>query len=305
MPASTNTLIKMIRQILYPFGCLEAFRVVRKRLLTKSLLESCWQRGEYNLKNKMTLVVSDLTHQYTTRQKDMSDRFSVEKTRCQHAFQIHLALKAIKIMEKSRKESIIIVDIGDSAGTHVSYLSHPSIYDARRLRTLSVNLDPTALQRIRSRGFQAILCRAEDLEKHSITSDVFVCFQMLEHLFDPIGFLHSISTRGSCKYFVITVPYVRKSRVGLQYIKKSKEGDFYSENTHVFELCPEDWNLIFLFSGWRILFSDQYTQYPKRGLFNLMKFEWRRFDFDGFYGVILEKDDSFSKRYLDWPVSDS
>jgi hypothetical protein len=54
------------------------------------------------------------------------------------------------------------------------------------------------------------------------------------------------------------------------------------------------------FSGWKVIYSDRYSQYPSRGLFNIMKYEWRRIDFDGFYGVILKRDHSIMKRYKDW-----
>ena len=42
--------------------------------------------------------------------------------------------------------------------------------------------------------------------------------------------------------------------------------------------------------------------YPKNILnpLSILRYLWRKFDFDGFYGVILEKDDSISKRYQNW-----
>ncbi len=253
------------------------------------------------LKDKLSTVVPDLTDQYTTYKKDMNNTYSVEKTRCQHAFQINLALKAIKTVE-SERDQITVVDIGDSSGTHLSYLANTSIYKGKELNTISINLDPVAIKKIESKGFKAILARAEDLPQHNIHADIFLSFEMVEHLFDPIGFLHSISEKSNCKYFIITVPYVQKSRVGLHQLRKNSSDDFFAENTHIFELCPADWDLIFRFSGWKVLHSDRYTQYPQSGLLNLMKYEWRRFDFDGFYGVILEKDYSVSEKYKSWSI---
>ena len=46
--------------------------------------------------------------------------------------------------------------------------------------------------------------------------------------------------------------------------------------------------------------SDQYTQYPKYSPLTLFRFLWRKFDFDGFYGVILQKDNTVLKKYADW-----
>ena len=72
-------------------------------------------------------------------------------------------------------------------------------------------------------------------------------------------------------------------------------------NGKIIELLPEK-------SGesangaWRkqeyILETD--TQYPKKNPLTLLRYIWRWFDFDGFYGVVLQKDDSISKKYQDW-----
>ena len=288
-----------MRNILLVLGLLEFIKSARTRLLIKSLLKSNKQRGESELKDKLSMVVPDLTDQYTTHKTDMRDTYFVEKTRCQHAFQINLALKAIKMVE-SKKDRITVVDIGDSAGTHLSYLTNKLIYNGKELNTLSINLDPIAIKKIRSKGKKAILARAEDLHQYNIHADIFLSFEMLEHLFDPISFLHSISEKANCKIFVITVPYVQKSRVGMHQLRRNSFDNIFAENTHIFELCPADWDLIFRFSGWKVLHSDRYTQFPKLGSLNLMKYEWRRFDFDGFYGVILEKDRSVSEKYKSW-----
>jgi hypothetical protein len=125
---------------------------------------------------------------------------------------------------------------------------------------------------------------------------------MLEHLFDPIGFLHTIAEKSACEYFLVTVPYVYRSRIGLHKIRAGDSGPMYAENTHIFELCPEDWDLLFAFSGWDVLLRDRYTQYPVKGLLRFTKAVWRKFDFDGFYGVVLKKNLENSKRYRDWPT---
>jgi hypothetical protein len=38
----------------------------------------------------------------------------------------------------------------------------------------------------------------------------------------------------------------------------------------------------------------------KKFAHKILRYFWCQFDFDGFYGVILEKDDSISKRYQGW-----
>ncbi len=73
-----------------------------------------------------------------------------------------------------------------------------------------------------------------------------------------------------------------------------------AENTHIFELSPEDWKLIFRHSGWNILKERVYLQYPKRHFWFITKALWKKFDFEGFWGAILEKDTTFSDYYQDW-----
>ncbi len=130
---------------------------------------------------------------------------------------------------------------------------------------------------------------------------------MVEHLLDPVSFLHAMATKSRCDYFVVTIPYLNRSRIGLHHIRQIDKGialdrEVNAETTHIFELSPDDWDLIFRFSGWKIVKSVRYTQYPKNklNLLSLLRYVWRKLDFDGFYGVILEKDDSISKRYQDW-----
>jgi len=157
---------------------------------------------------------------------------------------------------------------------------------------------------LRSKGIEAIEARAELLHKHPEfdgCADIFLSYQMLEHLFDPIGFLHKMAIESECVFFVITVPYVKQSRVGLDLVRYPDNKRVYNaETTHIFELSPSDWDLVFKFSGWSIVDSAIYTQYPNRTPVTLLRYLWRKYDYDGFYGVILEKDESISKQYQSW-----
>jgi len=267
-------------------------------VLLKALIISNKERKESELRKKLEKIVPDLTDQYSTFKLDMNNSYMVNKIRGQHSFQISIALKAIGLL-KNKKDTINVVDIGDSSGTHLIYLNNLL---KNKINTLSVNLDPVAVDKIKLKGLNALLCRAEELhlQEKGIKTDIFLSYEMLEHLFNPIDFLHTMAVKSSCEYFVITVPYVHKSRVALTMVKNMLEGTFQAENTHVFEFSPEDWDLIFQFSGWEIVSRDKYTQYPRKFPFNLTKYLWRKIDVDGFYGVILKKNDQFSKRYLDW-----
>ena len=58
--------------------------------------------------------------------------------------------------------AINVVDIGDSAGTHLKKIS--MLMDkggGRKINGISVNLDPIAVDKINKNGGRAILCRAE------------------------------------------------------------------------------------------------------------------------------------------------
>ncbi len=270
-------------------------------LLNFSLIISNKLRGEVKLKKTLCDVVPDVTKQYTTFEIDKNNQYLTNKLRNLHAFQMSITLKAIELLKKTNdNDNINIVDIGDSSGTHLMYLN--SLLSHKNLTTLSVNLDPVAVDKIKAKGLNAILCRAEELHlaDDGIKADIFLSYEMLEHLFDPISFLHTMSKKSECDYFVVTVPYVHKSRVACQFVNNGLKGDHQAENTHIFELSPEDWDTIFKFSGWEIVYKEKYTQYPNIFPLNLTKYIWRYIDFDGFYGVILKKNDKFSKRYLDW-----
>ena len=174
-----------------------------------------------------------------------------------------------------------------------------------KINTLSVNLDPVAVGKIKNKGLKALKCRAEELHLHpefNSSIDLFLSYEMLEHLLDPISFLRQMAVKANCELFLITVPYVTRSRIGMHHIRRSNPGNVYAEGVHIFELCPEDWKRVFQFSGWEVIYEDRYTQYPKKNPLYFTKYIWRRVDFDGFYGVILKRNLELSNRYQDWQI---
>ena len=72
------------------------------------------------------------------------------------------------------------------------------------------------------------------------------------------------------------------------------------KNTHIFELSPEDLNFPFKFTGMKVIYSDLYNQYPRHGFLRAVKFIRKRFDYEGLYGLILEKDNSYKSQYQVW-----
>ena len=66
------------------------------------------------LRKRLEAFVPDVTHQYTTNTIDSP--YLQTKVRSLHAFQTYMASYAI---DKANQDSITVVDIGDSAGTHI------------------------------------------------------------------------------------------------------------------------------------------------------------------------------------------
>ncbi len=246
------------------------------------------------LYKQLSAIVPDITHQYSSFELDTE--YLKLNVRAVHSFQVALVTEALRHIESG---DMTIVDIGDSAGTHLQYLSE--LHKDLDIRCLSINIDEEAVTRVQQKGMEAICARAEDMASHSIDADIFLSFEMLEHLMNPSEFLKSLSVGTKCKAFVITVPYLSHSRVGLHHIRGGQKRHVSAENTHIFELSPDDWNLIFKHSGWAVISDRIYYQYPRMFLFRcILKKLWKRTDFEGFYGAILRPDQSWSDLYSGW-----
>jgi hypothetical protein len=194
------------------------------------------------------------------------------------------------------------MDIGDSAGTHMIYLTKLA-GEGLELETISIKLDPKAVEKISAKGLEALLCRAECLDLGPEKPvDLFTSFEMVEHLHNPAIFFHRLAKKSPGNLMVITVPYMRKSRMGLYHTRNPATSPVFAEDEHIFELSPQDWTLLFLHSGWRTTYSATYYQYPRKLplVSPLLTSFWRHMDFEGFWGAILEKDTSCSDRYQNW-----
>jgi len=267
-------------------------RKAMEELFRVSIRSAAQEQGLRKLARDLEKIVPDISGQYSTRKLDST--YLVTKVRNQHAFQISLVENVIKEIERP-----VIVDIGDSAGTHLQYIRGLYLGD-RQLQCLSVNLDEEAVKKIRAKGLEAINVKAEEVSRYDINADIFLCFEMLEHMMDPCNFLHRLSCGTNARYLIVTVPYLRKSRVGLHHIRQKRAEQVNAETSHVFELNPEDWKLLVRHSGWSVLEERVYLQYPRFNLLRATMPLWRGYDFEGFYGLILQRDDAWSSRYLDW-----
>lgn len=265
----------------------------REHLLTRSLRAAAAEQGLAPLVERLA-AVGDVSDQYTTMRMDSP--YLRQKVLTQHAFQVALAGPALP------KGDGVVVDIGDSSGAHTQYLKalHPDC----KAGFLSVNLDEHAVAKIQGKGLKAMHARAEDVLKKGVTAEVFLLFETLEHLSDPFNFLHALASKSLCRRLVLTVPYVRRSRLGLHHIRLDIRKKMTAERVHLLELCPEDLRLLFAHTGWRVENERIYLQYPLRSPLRATKALWARHDFEGFYGVVLSRDDSWSSLYADWPKHD-
>jgi len=272
-------------------------RTFSEKLSKQSLRLASLENGYGSLVKKLREIVPDISKQEEGGRDTFNDYWEL-KRRAMHAFQCSLILKALEYLPYNK---LAIVDIGDSAGTHMLYLKELT-KGKFNIDTISVNLDPRAIKKIEARGLKAILCRAEELDLGEKKIDLFTSFQMVEHLHNPVIFFHRLAKKSTCNRIVMTVPYLKNSRVGLHHVRSNSDKIIFAEDEHIFELSPEDWTLLFLHSGWRVIYSKIYYQYPRRLpiISQALSWYWRKTDFEGFLGAILEKDTTISDQYQDW-----
>lgn len=91
--------------------------------------------------------------------------------------------------------------------------------DSFEIKTLSINIDQRAIEKIKARGLDAMLCRAEKLDLGNEKVDLFTSFEMVEHLHNPAIFFRRLTKRPGHDKILITVPYMKNSRVGLCHIR--------------------------------------------------------------------------------------
>ena len=245
-------------------------------------------------------IMPDLSHQYSADFGKTLSRYKTIKIRNQQAFQVKFARECIDKLNGEQS----VVDIGDSSGSQLLQLKE----FCKIKETISINIDSSAIERIKEKGLRAYNCRAEELyTKHKIKGDVFLSFQTVEHLHDPCKFFREIAEI-DFKIFVMTVPLRRQSTIGLKHLRsilKHKEkklnisdrkmSNVNAESVHIFELSPKDWELLALHSGLELISQQTYLQYP--AFIPGLKKIWLKDDFEGFWGASFIKNKSFQDLY--------
>jgi Methyltransferase domain. len=272
-------------------------RVLYDHIGSLSLALALRVNGYAKMVDSLRKIVPDISDQEESEKDVFSDYLEL-KRRSLQAFQCDLMLKALTDISR---RNLTVVDIGDSAGTHMLYLKELT-KETRQIETVSVNLDRRAIKKIESRGLKAVLCRAEELDLGETVPDLCTSFEMIEHLHDPATFFRRLAKFSKCDRLVLTVPYMQHSRVGLHNIRRLNDKAIFAEDEHIFELDPEDWSLLIRHSGWKVVCSKVYYQYPLHipVVSRVLRYFWARTDFEGFWGAILEKDTTLSDLYTDW-----
>lgn len=270
-------------------GARPFMRRAKEALFERSLRAAAREQGLERVVRRLA-ELGGVEQQYTTNKID--SEYLRQKVLTQNAFQVSLASPELP------SGAGLVVDIGDSSGRHIQALK--ALNPGCRARFMSVNLDPVAVEKIRSKGLEAECIRAEELAARGLEAEVFLLFETLEHFSDPFHFLHDLARKSSCRSLVLTVPYVRRSRLGLHHIRQGLREKVGAERVHLLELCPEDLRLLFAHTGWRVKREMVYRQYPSFGPLHVLRAAWARYDFEGFYGAVLERDDRWSSLYESW-----
>jgi 2-polyprenyl-3-methyl-5-hydroxy-6-metoxy-1,4-benzoquinol methylase len=279
-----NLIIKKIRKPIHHFVKACSYRAVYKAVNDNKELQKIW--------NKSFEHFPDFYDHFTNPVDDKET-----EARIRHLV-VNEALFVKEILDVISLKKISYADIGDSDGSVRILLS--DYFSSEQLETTGINLQIKAVEKIRKLGLNAICADAMDLGEQNIKYDIVSLFETLEHLKDPIGFLTKIHPIVKNK-LIISVPYAMNSKIRLQYLEQNWPSDKKAtiENQHIFELAPTDWGKIFKFTGWKISHQKVVKPFPNFSLYRLLlQPYWRYISYDGFWFVALEKDDTYSSKYI-------
>lgn len=273
-------------------------RAIYQTLSALSLDKAAQEQGLADLRDRLRQILPDIRDQYSLAIDEAEYlRYWERKLRGLHAFQISAIREALTHVEGAK---LVLADIGDSSGNHAAYVK---ALEPRVERVISVNLDPVAIDKVKAKGGDALLARAEEMDLEGVAPDMFMSFEMVEHLTDPLRFLHRLAERGKSPWLLMTVPYVRDSRFGGRELDTPLDRlpqSITAEEMHLFELSPKDWERLARFAGFKVVFKRVYRQYPvKHPLIATMPL-WAKLDFEGFFALFLKRDLSLANRYAAW-----
>lgn len=278
---------KMIkRRIIDPIS----ISAIRKVANSNVELKKIWE-------DSLTLF-PDFKHHYS---------FAVDNEEVEQRIRLLMAAETIfvkKAIEKviERDGRCSYADVGDSDGSIRLLLN--KYYNVNELSYVGINLQNSAVEKIRSKGLDAICADALSLGDQGVTYDIVSAFETLEHLPDPIGFLDGMK-KVTNERLIVSVPFIRHSRIGLAYLSQKwlrqwpEDKKPTIENTHIFELSPKDWKKLFLHRGWKVDREWKLMMFPSNRPSRLiLQPFWRFVSFEGFWFVSLYKDSEYSSKYV-------
>ena len=248
----------------------------------KKALEDQGLTPRYNQIRRLNI---DIANQYS--KESIESEYIKTKVLALHSFQMALFAQFINYQEEKKWN---IIDLGDSSGNHSRYIK--KLFDKHEFFTVGVNNDKKAIERINNNN--SIGCHSSiesyiSCYRNSDSNQILILLMLetLEHLDNPIGVLKDIRTNMNSEALIVTVPFVRRSKVGLHYLRNNLKTDkeVSQENNHIFELSPDDWMLLFKYCGFKVERAFIYYQYPCWTPF--LRYYWQAFDFEGFAGFIL------------------
>ena len=294
-------LLKMIKSVLNGFGV--DVKSLHNNVFSWSIKSAIKEQKLGERCGELREIIPDISSQYTNEfSKEDYENYYELKMWGMHAFQVNACIDAVNYVFNKLNKPVTVADIGDSSGHHLRYIKH-IISEKKLKKGISVNLDPIAIEKINSGGGDGVLCRAEELNTINISPDLFMSFEMLEHLTDPVRFLHDIAETGSADHFLISVPYQKSSHFGGSHLRLNENDlpeKMTPEDVHIYEFSTDDWLLLAKFSGWKPIFTKVYWQYPRNNVGRIMQPLLKKIDFEGFFVMFLERDLSLSKRYTGW-----
>lgn len=263
----------------------ERAKLLYGKFRTWSIKKALQNQGLTPRYNQLKRLNIDITNQYS--KESIESEYIKTKVLALHSFQMALFAQFINYQEESNKWKV--VDLGDSSGNHSRYIK--KLFDKHKFLTVGVNSDKKAIERIdnnNSIGCYSSIERYTSNYYHNNSEKlILLMFETLEHLDNPIEVLKNIRANMNPVALIITVPFVRRSRVGLHYLRNNLKTDkeVNQENNHIFELSPDDWMLLFKYCGFKVEKAFIYYQYPRWIPF--LRYYWQAFDFEGFVGFIL------------------
>ena len=135
---------KFVKIILSQLGI--SHLTIKEKINVYSVRRALEQQNLVRRVKQLRKIVPDISQQESS---DTPAGYWETKRRGLQAFQCNMMLKSIELLPNSSER--LIVDIGDSAGTHMLYLTE-LLKNKCQIKTISVNLDPRAIEKIKKRG---------------------------------------------------------------------------------------------------------------------------------------------------------